>query len=565
MSLTLKNKKTQILLYSLAFTLVIFLLNKNSNLSPISPHRSHLNFRFLIETEDVDKRCKKTPKNFLVQYKVLEIKDSKLDDSSLDKYQQVLKDMINDKKLNKIKKYLPRIIIYLIFIIVDIILLIIWFIFCGCCCCGKKNKDAANGCAKFYFFLFFFLGIIVILICAYGFIITPSFYKSINGIICSLYKLVFHFTEGTKEDYPQNNWKGFEGINNLTQEYSLTYEKINSLNEITCSSMDEYCTVYNNILSRLKAKQNDEFIGDLIDAGEKINSTSEVFNEIKNNTLDDIEEVMVYFDKYCKLGLYVLFIAIAVFSLFGLITLTAYFVCNCNCISCLFHLFWNIEMLIILITMLAGIGFGLAGVVGKDAIELLKYAKSEENINNEEEPFLLTFNKEYKEQINECLNKDGNLTSLFGSEYNYQSNIDDYAGDFETKYNELKNKNNADNYIVKLYEEMNLIIISLKELNNNLKQDNLTKIFDCSFFKRDFEILTTEIKDTMCKKFCFFALVIIVVDLVAFLSILFGVLVASNYTGQKIPLETESHDRHIKMSTKDNKHNMDSSSDNLRK
>ena len=139
MSLTLKNKKTQILLYSLAFTLVIFLLNKNSNLSLNCPHRPHFNFRFLIETEDVDKRCKKTPKNFLVQYKVLEIKDSKLDDSSLDKYQQVLKDMINDKKLNKIKKYLPRIIIYLIFIIVDIILLIIWFIFCGCCCCGKKK------------------------------------------------------------------------------------------------------------------------------------------------------------------------------------------------------------------------------------------------------------------------------------------------------------------------------------------------------------------------------------------------------------------------------------------
>ena len=573
MSSTLKNKKTQILLYSLATTLVIFLLNKNLNLSPNSLHRPTLNFRFLIEAEDVVKRCtnKKTPKNFLKQYNDLEVSDEKLDDNSLDKYQEVLKNIIKEHKFVKIEKYLTRILMYLIFIVVDIILLIIWFIFCGCCCCGKKNKDPANCCSKFYFFLFFFFGIIAILICAYGFIITPSFYKSLNGVICSLYKLVFHFTEGTKEDYPDNNWKGFEGINGLIEEYYNSKTKINSLNGDGCTEQgSNYCEIYRRTIDDLENEKdtNDGFMGILKDKSDKINSTLEPINKIKNSTLDDIEKIMRHLDKYCKLGLHVLFLAIAAFSLLGLITLSSYFLCNCNCISCLFHLFWNLEMLIILVTMLVAIAFGLTGVVGKDAIGLLKYAKSEENIKNEE-PFLFTFNDEYQNEINECFNKEGDLYKLLfsssDSNTGYSSHINNYAKDFENEYSKLKNeKRDSNDNTVKLYEEVNKIIISIKELNDNLNINNITEVFDCSFFKRDFEIMTKELKENLCKKLSFFSLVIIIVDLVAFLSILFGVLIVSNYSGRGVP-EAGTHDRHIKMSSKDNRHNMDSSSDNLRK
>ena len=182
MSLLIKNKKTQILLYSLACTLLIFFLNKNSNLSLYSTHKPPFNLRFLLEEEDVDKRCKKTPKNFLEKYKDSQVKDETflVKDSLTDKYQQVLRDMIKAQKFNKLNKYLPRIIMYVIFLVVDIIFFIMWFVLCGCCCCGNKRKVPANCCSKCYFTLFFFFSIIAILICAYGIIIAPSLYQSIN-------------------------------------------------------------------------------------------------------------------------------------------------------------------------------------------------------------------------------------------------------------------------------------------------------------------------------------------------------------------------------------------------
>ena len=144
MSLLLKSKKTQILLYSLACTLLIFFLNKNSNLSLYSTHKPPFNLRFLLEEEDVDKRCKKTPKNFLEKYKDSQVKDETFleKDSLTDKYQQVLRDMIKAKKVNKLNKYLPRIIMYVIFLVVDIIFFIMWFVLCGCCCRNKRKEPA---------------------------------------------------------------------------------------------------------------------------------------------------------------------------------------------------------------------------------------------------------------------------------------------------------------------------------------------------------------------------------------------------------------------------------------
>ena len=571
MSLLLKSKKTQILLYSLACTLLIFFLNKNSNLSLYSTHKPPFNLRFLLEEEDVDKRCKKTPKNFLEKYKDSQVKDETFleKDSLTDKYQQVLRDMIKAKKVNKLNKYLPRIIMYVIFLVVDIIFFIMWFVLCGCCC-RNKRKEPANCCSKCYFTLFFFFSIIAIIICVYGIIKTPSLYQSINGVICSLYKLVFHFTEGTKDDFPNNNWKGFEGINDLIKEYDY----INNINNLeTCNDV-KYCSAYDEMLSKLKTEKYDDnknFFNELEKAGQKINSTSEAINNLKNETLDEIEDMMKSFDKYCKLSLYALFFIIIAFSLFGLLTLTPYFVCNCNCISCLYHLFWNIEMLIILLTILVGICFGISGVVFKDAVEVLKYAKSEANIFANDS-FLLEFNlnNEYKNITNICFNKDGNIYSdVFNSNDEYKSNISKYSeeiNNFEQQYIKLKEENDeSKKKIVVLYEEMNTMISYLKNLNHDLNKDNLTDIFDCSFFKKDLEILLVELKDTLAKKLCLFSSVILIADLVAFLSILFGVALSSNYTGQNVPNEPETHDKHIKMSSKDNRHNMDSSSDNLRK
>ena len=558
-----KNPKIRILLFSLVCTIIIFNLNKKSNLSSFSLQKLTFSLRNLIDINQkvVEERCKKATKEFLNKYNE---SISNLDLKEPDKYQKILIEMIDNKKLefSYIKKYLPRLLIYLIFLIVDLIIIILWLVLCGQCCCGKKYKEQKTGCSKFVFFLFFFFNVISILICVYGFIISPSFYKSINAVVCSLYKLVFHFTEGINNDYPDYYWKGFEGINSLLEQYNETFSDIIYL-KLDCNGTEEECIAYQNIAVELK-KQTNELKETLEKASEKIELVSEPINDIKNNTLDEIEEIVEKFDKFGKIGLYGLFVIIALFCLLSLLTLTAYFVCGCSCISCLFHLIWNIQMIIIIVIILVGICFGTLGKVSIDLVTILNFAKSEANINSDD-PSLLKFNKEYLNITNQCLNKNGDLYTfaLGEEEINFYEEINNLSEEFDKNYNKFqKTHPNLQN---DLSENLRQIFDDLLNLNNNLNIKELANFFNCSFFQKDFNVLLREIKETMAKKLSFMSLVVIVPVLVTFLTIVIGVLLVSNYTSEVENIGSETHDRHSKSKSRSSKNDMDSSSDNLRK
>ena len=82
------------------------------------------------------------------------------------------------------------------------------------------------------------------------------FYKSFNGFICSLYKLVFHFIEGTKNDFPISNWKGFKGIISLTKIYeqNSTSSNLPNINGGDCKSgEEELCKTYNDYKGKIIA------------------------------------------------------------------------------------------------------------------------------------------------------------------------------------------------------------------------------------------------------------------------------------------------------------------------
>jgi len=575
MSFLVNNKKIEILLFSLVFTLVIFTLNKNSNVSLTSFKNLPFNLRYLDisfeSNEYVENRCNKTSKNFSEKYNISKFPD---DNINWSKYQNILKEAIQNKDYKKIKEYIPRILIYFIFIIIDILFIILWLVFCGCCCCcGKSNKLTAGGCAKLLFFLFCFFSVIAILISVVGGLFAPKTYKSINGVLCSFYKLVYHFIDGTNNEIPKSNWKGLTGINTLIQIYDNTQENIKKLpqtnsfgNECFVNDGMKYCNIYNNIFDKLNSENKQtNFMKGIEDAKETINSISEVFMNIKNETIYNIEDIMENLDKYYKLGLVALFAAIIVFCILGLLTLSVYFCCKCNCLSCLFHIFWNIEMLLIIISLLIGVVFGIIGVVSKDAISLLKFAKSKENLKKEK-PFLLDIDKNYRNQIDTCFNGDGDLSYIFTSTETYNSDIEDYSNSFKGNYSEFKTEESfkSKTKLVKAYESMNEVIINLEELNNNLSPSNLNSIFNCVFVKIDFEVLTGELNDSLSKKLTLFSLVIIVIDLAVFISILFGLLFVINYKGEDDLEQIKSHERQGKSHSRDTKNNNDVSSDNLR-
>ena len=554
----MNNKKFHILLFSVVCTLIIFSLNKH----PSKPLKKlSFNFRNLVTNEDMKNRCSKTNKEFKEKYQNGYF--TNINYKELDDYQILIKDVIEGEKLNfeTIKSYLPRIFIYGIFLIVDVILIFVWIIYCACCCCGKNRKSSGSICGKCSFIIFLILSVSVILLCVLGYFLVPCFTKSIYGVVCSLYKLVFHFLEGTKEDYGNEiNWQGVEGIDHLLDKFDL----INRISKFDCDDGDSLCSSYKNFFEDFKKERDDTngLIEKLKNAKKEIDSASGVFKSLKSSQLNSIETYIEDYKKYFKCSLFYLFLAIFLFSFLCLLFLIIYFACNCECISCLFHVFWNIEMIIIIATMLVGILFGIFGVVSKDGVSILKYATSWDNLNNSN-PFILKDIND-ADMINQCFNGEKGVLVTFEGSYKNEMNYSEFIEQYYKLQNseEYKDKNKID--IMEAYDELYSGIKAMVELNSNLNSKEINKIFDCNYVKYDFNILLDEIKSSVAKLSCLLSLIIIVADLAAAISILFGIIVINNYKGENIRHGVQTTVNQNKSKSRETNNINDSSSDNLR-
>ena len=480
MKLSIKNKKSQIIFFFFTFIVIIFLLKKNSDQN--SYQTISLNIRNLIKNNNVDERCKKTSKNFSDKYNIS--KYPTIEDKPLTKYQKTLKDIVFHKNYKKIKYYLYRIIIYLVLLVLDIFLIFVWFALCGCCCCKKKNSFAIGYSKCFYCIFIFFNVISLISVC--GFFIIPCYYKSINDIICSLYKIVFHFIEGTNNDFPLSYWKGVEGINKIINIYiqtNLIYKELPIMNDTKkdCIEDKEFCQNYVKFKNQIPVNENKEFMDKIIDAQIYIKNMGTIFINLKND--DSIDKIMENFDKYCKLVLYFLFSVILIFCLFSFLSLTLYFICKCACASCLFHLFWNIEMIIIIITLFIGICFGISGVIDKDIAPVLKYIISNDNLKSDNSLFLDSYNNN-KKGLDICFNGDGDLSKFaFKLDKNFDESNNKNFQEFEIEYSRFKNKDilKPKDELYRAYESLYQVIKNLKDLYDDLNEKNIKKSSNVNF------------------------------------------------------------------------------------
>ena len=554
----MNNKKFHILVFSLVCTLIIFTLNKHPS-KPLK--RLSFNFRNLVTNEDMENRCSKTYKEFKKKYQ--NGYSAKINNVTLDKYQILIKDVIEGEKLNFgiIKSYLPKIFIYGIFLIVDVILIFVWIIYCSCCCCSKNRKSSGSVCGKCSFIIFLILSIIAILLCVLGYFLVPCFTKSINGVVCSLYKLIFHFLEGTKEDYGKEiNWQGVEGIDYLLDKFDL----INGISLYECQDGDTLCTSYTNFFEKFKNERDDNFNlkEKLENAKEEIDSISGVFKSLKTSQLSSIETYLDDYNKYLKCSLIYLFLAIFLFNFLCLLFLIIYFACNCECIKCLFHVFWNIEMIIIISSMLVGILLGIFGVISKDAVSILKYTTTLDNLNDSKPLILKDIND--PEKINQCFNENKGVLVTFDGSYKNEMNYSEFIEEYYKLKNSEEYKDKSKNDIMEAYDELYSGIKALKELNSNLNAQEINKIFDCNFVKYDFNILLDEIKNSVAKLFSLLSLIVIVADIAAVISILFGIIVINNYKGKNGKQEVQVNANQDKSKSRETKDIIDSSSYNLR-
>ena len=101
---------------------------------------------------------------------------------------------------------------------------------------------------------------------------------------------------------------------------------------------------------------------------------------------------------------------------------------ECGFFRCLFkfatHILWNVLAILMILSFIIGSLLALVGRVGGDMMSLVSFIVSEENFQNQNNPVLLNELGEGKEILEECIIKNGNLSSKFG--------LDDVTGDFDT-------------------------------------------------------------------------------------------------------------------------------------
>lgn len=470
MKLSKKEKKIYTLVLSFSCFLVLFALYQSMYTN------SSRNLRKLIESSVVVERCDKASEDLNSKYKNLinnmedlgNFNDKIISSDKLDKYQDVLKEIIEDGEYGKIKKYLPRILVYLIIAIIDIIFIIFWILFC-CYACKNVEKQNRIGCgAKCSFIIFFIICLAVLIFSVIGIIYSPYVFQGLNGLACSINKLVFHFLEGNIDNNPEFKWIGLTNIK----------ENITNLN-------------FNNRYSN---------------AIQIVDSTITTFEDINNKTLDDLEKIMENIDCVNKYSSFLLFGGVAIFNLLGLLSMFFLFVCQCKCFSCFFHLFWNIEIIFIIVTFCLSSVLGSFSVVSKDISEILINQIKPENLKEPENAFIFNFT-EIHEEIDICINREGNLSShLF--------------------------KENEDYYFQEMEEKMEK---GIQPVNKTMLMD----WYNCSFFKMDYQIIVGELEDTITKRFYFISLIFIIVDVAGIISIFFGITVYNSQKGYLPPSENE--------------------------
>ena len=529
-----KNKKISILLSSFIFLLCLVQIFKaNYHLN----HSSDIKLRNLLNQYDknvIIGRCEKGDKNFLDKYN--EVEEPLEEQKNLTKYQIALKESIETENWKKLRKYLPRILIFSIIIILDIIFIFVWLFSAFCCCYGKKNKETLGCCGKCTLFIGVIFCILVIAICLFGLFYSFQFYKTINNIDCSIYKLIFHFTDGTDSDYPSNNWVGYEGISDYMLNLERCERRIKKYNE-SINSFDGGDTQTQNIFNKIQSivnnvvDINNYLIKELANNGKVIDDISEIFNEKKVDILYDIEDSTFYIDKYYKIGFILLFCLTLGFCFLQMIIVLIYFLTKCDCILCLFHLFWNLEMILIIVGIFIGACMGITGIVITDFVSLLQYAKSSKNIESETPLFFDKINSGGIEGLKICFNGDGNLMKILDFDFSFGTKLNESYNKYQELLKNIEpqleiNKDLSDNI-----KGFGSELLYLQNKYEELSDENLHNMFNCTFVKNDFNILFNELKKNAAPKLLFIAILLIVADIFAIISSQAGVHLVKNYKG----------------------------------
>ena len=217
----------------------------------------------------------------------------------------------------------------------------------------------------------------------------------------------------------------YDGIYTSNSILSFWQTECNTISQSADPSLRDAKDGFDEILDR----SSGTILSNLNDGKKALDELKGPFDDMKSSIADLIVDNSETIDDYGKLGFKCIFgvlglinIAIAAFMFlicFFSGKLCANCCCCCRCIfKCATHLLWNILALLMILTFLIGCLVALIGQIGSDAMSVISFIVSEDNLGQNGEHILVDNLGDAKKYIDCCVNGDGRIEKAIGLEMN---------------------------------------------------------------------------------------------------------------------------------------------------
>ena len=543
--LFIHQKYKSLIIISLIFSSILFLYTSTS---PNSSNNKIRNLTFKDDLENIYKLTSKTFRSFYEDisldytYQI----HSKGKPQSLIQYLES-KDIKYLKEY--IFRILPYLIISIIFILFLICFIVYCFICCccpNCCCRSKATPIKINNCCNCTFISSIIFYLLVIIFSGLDAFLIKYIKEIMNETVYSLFIIPYSLENGLKSN-SFSNWKGFSSsltvlnstltfVNETTRNKSdnSTYEYLNEQFSLFEKQLNYIEYTYLNKTMKNPEPDNNDLVNPIY-LGNKLSlilkETRTIFNKniinfsssyhkilnvtndlnhYKNDVvhnlnvsqiqLKEVSNVIFNFtvtkaNKFIKfqknlndygyLSFFLILCFLCITALFGMIFTIFYsLVLSCQQMRYLINLMWILMMTVTIFNFIYGIGFGLIGILSIDYALVFNNASSSENLDAEYP--VVIHNKTLSYLMDNCINKDGNLSYQLGlhnfsmhpecpnekySKYNYLQTLYDY---YPIINNSVKTMNKSNDY--KQYIQSYLTELELYKDNASLVYNDLIKL-----------------------------------------------------------------------------------------
>ena len=551
--------KSKIIFICASLALFIMFLKKSNYIQKIE---EVLDLRNLFEQNYLNYLCDYAGDYLTKQYKGGY--DAKIyRTEALNQGQKALINFMRNQKYEYIKDYYSRIAFLFVIIVLDIIFIFFWISYCICCCCNSccfnSESSSSNACRVIFFIISIIFNLFVIIFSIILLILVATFNRKINGAACSTLTLVDHFRDGLGNSYPKittNRWAGISGLIQILEEDKTKFNNVvndTDLNQKITYAISNYSNIKNDTCGIKKVVTSEDDLRDAnnstsqlvdsfnnIDYNEQINNLKNSYEEFTSTENEACKNVYKafhdYINKYVKKISYIFFIITLIVGSLGFLFLIIYYISKSEVFRIIYIIIWNISMLLMIITLLLSIVFGLFGFVVHDGKAIIQYIFSINNLDNKD-PLFINSNSYVANLINTCVNGDGEFLNVIQEDEEIKNKVNDLNQNID-KYNNTLNRLIDLNCANEELEVQNSIIEAYNSLieKNRVLLDlggSLTNI-SCSFARNDEMIILNEINDSAK-----FGIAIFVISLLLGIclgiSILSGIIFVHRYKYEDIP------------------------------